>query len=139
LASCYRIKRTDIDYIVYGTYAGECYGNCSIMYKLENTRLLVDTTGSFFKNNSKEVTFGNHVLSNDDFLKAQAIRKEIPDMLLLSNSKEFGSPDHHDQGGIFIALKSGYIIKKFYIDTDLRQIPLELRDYAKLIEKLTGY
>jgi hypothetical protein len=138
LSSCSNIKRVNIEYIIYGTYAGECEGHCATMFKLEDTKLLVDTTDSFFDNHGKSITFRSDTLSRKEFIKAQAVKQQLPELLLQSSSKEFGSPDNHDQGGIFIELKSGLTTKRFYIDTDLDKIPRELREYAKLIMETTG-
>jgi hypothetical protein len=52
---------------------------------------------------------------------------------LISQSKDFGYPDQHDQGGVFVQFKMNNALKTFYIDTELDEIPSELRDYAKLI------
>jgi hypothetical protein len=66
---CSSVKQENIDYIIYGTYAGECYEHCSLMFKLEKEKLLLDTTDSFFKNALNKVTFGNYVLSDQEFSK----------------------------------------------------------------------
>lgn len=137
--SCSNVKRANIEYIIYGTYAGECMGHCATMYKLENSKLLIDTTDSYFDNNGKSITFRGDALNKEQLLKAQVVKQKLPELLLQSGSKEFGSPDSHDQGGIFIELKSGLNTKRFHIDTELDKIPSELRDYAKLIMQTTGF
>ncbi|MCW3074095.1 MAG: hypothetical protein JWP69_1164 [Flaviaesturariibacter sp.] len=136
--SCSSIKRDNIEYIIYGVYTGECFEHCATMYKLEKDRLYVDTTDSFFKNDNN-VRFSDHVLGDEEFEKALIVKNQLPELLLKSNVEEFGSPDGHDQGGIFIEIKSGATIKRFYIDTVLDRIPKELRGYAKLIMKMRGF
>ena len=105
------------------------------MFKLDRTKLLVDTTGSFFNNWEKAVTFKDDTLDQKDFLDAQEIRQKIPNLLLNSSSKSFGDPDGHDQGGIFVQLKIGAEIKTFYIDVENEKIPSGLRSLADLIGK----
>ena len=139
LGSCTNIKRDNIEYIIYGTYAGECMGHCATMYKLEKSKLFIDTTDSYFDNNGKSITFRGDTLNKEEFLKAQVVKQKLPELLLQSASKEFGNPDSHDQGGIFIELKSGLNTKRFHIDTELDKIPIELKDYAKLIMQTTGF
>lgn len=138
-SSCSRFKRENIDYIIYGTYAGECTGRCATMYKLEKSRLLIDTTDSYFDNHGNNITFNGDTLIRAEFLKALTIKQQIPEILLQSRSRDFGSPDSRDQGGIFIELKSGPNSKQFHIDTDLDKIPNELKDFAILIMKTTGF
>lgn len=139
LTSCSNIDRNEIDAIIYGVYTGECYGHCATMYQLEKDRLLVDTTDSFFKSKSNAMIFNGYSLDSTQFQKAKEVINQLPDILLTSNSKSFGSPDAYDQGGIFIQIKSGAKTKSFYIDTELKLIPTELRNYAKLIMKVTGF
>src|SRR3982751_3767320 len=81
VTSCSTPSRDKIDYIIYGTYAGECSGHCSLMFKLDKTKLLVDTTGSFFNNWEKTVTFKDDTLAYKDFSDAQEIRHKIPSLL----------------------------------------------------------
>jgi hypothetical protein len=105
------------------------------MFKLDKTKLLVGTTGSFFNNWEKTVTFKDDTLAYKDFSDAQEIRHKIPSLLLNSSSKSFGDPDGHDQGGIFVQLKIDREIKTFYIDVDNDKIPSELRSFADLVGK----
>ena len=132
---CSTPNRDNIEHIVYGTYAGECMNHCTLMFKLEKNRLLVDTTDSFFKNSqqTERVVFKGDTLSHADFLKAEIVRQRMPRLLLISQSKDFGYPDQRDQGGIYIQFKMNNELKTFYIDTELDEIPSELKDYAKLI------
>ncbi len=135
IVNCSPPNRDNIDYVVYGTYAGECMNHCTLMFKLEKHKLLVDTTDSFFDNSqqTERVIFKGDTLPHDDFLKAQKVMNELPRILLNSVSKDFGHPDQHDQGGIYVQFKRNNELKTFYIDTEMDKIPSELRDYAKLI------
>lgn len=137
--SCSSTNRENIEYIIYGTFAGECVGHCATMYKLEETRVLVDTSDSFFDNYGRSIRFNTDTLEKQYVAQAQAVKQQLPELLLRSSSREFGCPDCHDQGGIFIELKSGSTIKRFYIDIELDKIPGELTDYVKLIRKTTGF
>ncbi|MCC7298086.1 MAG: hypothetical protein IT244_07105 [Bacteroidia bacterium] len=138
MCNCAGIQRNKIEYIIYGTYAGECIEHCATMYKLENNTLFVDTIDSYFKKKSNGLQFSNDTLGGVALEQAQLVKKQIPGLLLRSGSKVFGSPDNHDQGGVYVELKSGTVIKKFQLDTDVQQIPAELREFAMLVMKTTG-
>ena len=36
------IPENSPDYLVFGLYYGECYGDCAIIYKIENGKLYID-------------------------------------------------------------------------------------------------
>lgn len=135
----------NIDYIIYGVYCGECMHHCATMYKLEKTKLLIDTTDSYFSvlrrkiKTNEPVIFKNDTLSKEAFLNAQLIKSEIPTLLLRSTNREFGNPDSHDQCGIFIQFKINNTLKTFRLDTELDKLPKDLREYAKLIMKTSGF
>ena len=131
----------NIDYIIYGIYCGECSGHCATMFKLDNNRLLIDTTDTFFKNstNRERVIFKDDTLNKEQFQEAEIVRTSLPKILLQSKDKDFGNPDDHDQCGIYIQFKVDKQLKTFYIDTDLGKVPNELRDYAKLVMKVSEF
>ncbi len=130
-----------IDYIIYGIYCGECEGHCSTMFKVEKNQLLIDTTDSFFKNEYKlaRVEFKGDTLDRDRFKEAQILKIKVPKLLLQSKDKRFGIPDEYDQCGIYLQIKVDNQLKTFYIDTELKNIPIEIRDYSKLIMKLSRF
>jgi hypothetical protein len=140
--ACTANKQPDknIDYIIYGIYCGECEGHCATMYKLDSSSLLVDTADTFYKYSEGLVVFKSDTLSRAQFLEAQVLKTKIPKLLLNSNSKRFGHPDERDQCGIYLQIKMrGKWIKSYHIDTSLRDIPAELRDYAQLIMHLCRF
>jgi hypothetical protein len=137
-----KAKSDTIDYLIYGVYAGECFGHCSTMYKVTKSKLFIDTTDSYFKGTRfvwKRLNFDKETLNEKGFATAQEAITQLPELLLSSNDREFGYPDSHDQGGIFIQFKVDTNLKTFWIDTELDQIPFELRDYAKLIMRLSSF
>jgi len=130
-----------IEYIVYGVYCGECGGHCAIMFKIDNTRLLIDTTDSYFKNQpqAEKITFKGDSLNKDQFIKAKILKTSIPKLLLNSKDRKFGIPDEYDQCGIFIQFKVDNKLKTFHIDTDLKEVPDEIRGYAQTIMTLSKF
>jgi hypothetical protein len=137
--ACADQRRNNIEYIVYGTYAGECIAHCATMYKFEGSKLLVDTTDSYFPDQGKGLKFGFQSLDPEHLHSAELIKARIPTMLFESNGEVYGNPDGHDQGGIYIEFEIKGDTSRFYIDTNLEKIPPELRDYASLIMERTGF
>lgn len=134
-------QKDKIDYVIFGSYAGECIRHCATMFKLENNRLLIDRTDSFFKNREEGPTFNNDTLNRSQFKEAQFAIDSLPGILLTSYGATFGHPDDRDQGGLFVQIKKGDAIKTFYIDNDLSKVPKSLWKYVGLIrhfEQLNG-
>lgn len=126
----------NVDYIIYGIYCGECVGHCATMFKLDNKQLLVDTTDSFFKNN-QQVKFSKDTLPSHYFTEARILKERIPNFLLQTKETKFGIPDEYDQCGIYLQISIDAHIRTFHIDTDLKSIPEEIREYASLIMKIS--
>lgn len=131
----------NIEYIVYGVYCGECEGHCATMFKIDNARLLIDTTDSYFKNRppTGKIIFKGDTLNKSQFIKAKILKMTIPKLLLTSNDRKFGSPDEYDQCGIFIQFKVDNKLKTFHIDTNLKEVPEEIRGYAQTIMTLSKF
>ena len=72
-------------------------------------------------------------MNQEIFDSANVLKKKFPEFLLKSEDKTFGGPDSYDQCGIFLQVYSDEKRRTFLIDTNCEQIPIELRDYAKLI------
>lgn len=141
--TCSFVDKTtpNVEYIVYGIYCGECYGHCATMFKIDNTHLLIDTTDSYFKNQpqGEKVTFTGDSLNREQFQKAIILKSTIPKLLLDSKDRKFGIPDEYDQCGIFIQFKIANKLKTFHIDTNLKEVPAEIRSYAQSIMALSRF
>ena len=60
-------------------------------------------------------------------------------MLLKSENTSFGQPDKSDQCGIYLQIMVGDKLKTSFIDTETESIPLELRNYATQIMRLSKF
>lgn len=140
IISCSDIKTNNIEYIVYGVYCGECSGNCATMYKLNRTCLIKDTLDNYFYHKTKldNGFINGDTLSKREFDLAKTLIDEIPLLLRTTWKSKYGNPDDHDQCGVYLQIKSKYGNRIITIDTDLENIPPELRDYTKRIMKITG-
>ncbi|HEU4788744.1 MAG TPA: protease complex subunit PrcB family protein [Flavobacterium sp.] len=105
------------DYVVMGTYFGECSGtDCQQFFRIENNKVL-----HYLKVNYDSYDFNQYNYKalgfKDDFA---AFLLKIPTEIknLKGQTKTFGSPDSHDQGGIYFEWSQGGIVTKIYLDAD---------------------
>ena len=142
-SGCSFVDKTpsNIEYIVYGVYCGECTAHCATMFKIDNSHLLIDTTDSYFRNRLQpgNVIFKGDTLNKEQFNKAKILITTIPKLLLSSGDRKFGIPDEYDQCGIFIQFKVDNELKTFHIDTNLKEVPEEIRGYAQTLMTLSKF
>lgn len=103
--------------LVFGSFAGECFGDCFQVFRIDNNQLEEDRITNFYGENYN--FDGNYTFSDEEFSKYSKILNEIPGELIEGNDKTFGCPDCADQGGIYIQIQSstGKTIT-YSIDTD---------------------
>ena len=126
LSSCGEDKPTgtyfDRNYIVFGSFYGECIGNnCVKMYKIENGVLSGDHSEFYVWNSFYEGSFFTMPQSEYDLVKK--IINYIPPSLLVEPQGNIGSPNSHDQGGLYLELNVNYSRKFWKIDMDTIAIP----------------
>ena len=127
------------DYILFGTYFGECAKHCAIMYrynlKLKSNFLFVDSTDSYFSKRNTSVVFKSHLKSPTKVELARRLAACIPKQLITSNksAERFGCPDCTDGGGIYIEFAQNARIKKFYIDYNTHELPHDIRIFAESV------
>ncbi|HKO75807.1 MAG TPA: protease complex subunit PrcB family protein [Flavobacterium sp.] len=105
------------DYVVMGTYFGQCSGtDCQQFFRMENQKVL-----HYLKVNYDSYDFNQYNYKalgfKDDFAAfLLKIPTEIKD--LKGQTKTFGTPDSHDQGGVYFEWSQGGTVTKIYLDTD---------------------
>lgn len=110
-------KVNPIDYVVVGTYYGYCVGTeCQQFFRMDNEKVLHYLNVNydsydFSQYNYKTLSF------KDDFA---AFLLKIPTDIksLKGQTKTFGSPDSHDQGGVYFEWSQAGIVTKIYLDND---------------------
>jgi hypothetical protein len=128
----------------FGIYCGECSQHCATMFRFDQTgvqpKLYVDYTDSYFDNGGVHC---DSLLSDPKKIQlAERVVKNIPDTLLQLNkaTARFGCPDCTDACGIYLELKDGNNVRKFYIDRITNQLSGDVKKYAEriipLIEEL---
>lgn len=111
-----RLKPTHFD-LVFGDYYGMCGGDCFDVYGLNRSSLHEDHV--------VERYMGNYVFKplmrrdREDFDSVRQLMLEIPDELYLTKIRTYGSPDSHDQGGIYIGVDiGGHNARVIILDND---------------------
>ncbi|PJJ06969.1 protease stability complex PrcB-like protein [Flavobacterium sp. 1] len=105
-----------VDYAIVGTY-GECATtDCYQFYRVENYKVfkyfnLTSLASDFYQLNYKALVF------RDDYASfLSKIPTEIKN--LKGQTKTFGSPNAHDQGGVYLEWNQGGVVTKIYLDND---------------------
>lgn len=110
-------KVTPVDYAVVGIYYGYCAGtDCQQFFRIENDKVL-----RYLNVNYNSYDFNQYSYKTlgfkDDLL---AFLSKIPTELaaLKGQTKTFGLPDSHDQGGVYFEWSQEGIVTRIYLDND---------------------
>ncbi|HSD08642.1 protease complex subunit PrcB family protein [Flavobacterium sp.] len=109
------------DYAIVGNYyvdmsAIQCNGDCQQFFGIENQKVLKylnvgDISSNFNKSTYKALSY------RDDFAGFVAkVPSEIKD--LKGQTKTFGTPDSHHQGGVYFEWSQAGVVTKIYLDND---------------------
>lgn len=105
------------DYVVVGTYYGYCAGpDCQQFFRMESQKVL-----HYLKVNYDSYDFSQYnyktLAFKDDFA---GFLLKIPAEItaLKGQTKTFGSPDSHDQGGVYFEWSQAGVVTKIYLDVD---------------------
>lgn len=105
------------DYVVMGTYFGYCNGtDCQQFFRIDNEKVLQYLKVGY---NSYDFNQYNYkTLNYKDNFAAFLLKIPTEISALKGQTKIFGSPDSHDQGGVYLEWSQGGIVTKIYVDTD---------------------
>ncbi len=124
----------DTNYIVFGSFFGECLGEpCIEIFKIENGKLYEDTADIYPEQRLYEGQFIQLPQSKYDIVKD--IIHKVPEELLNDTTIVFGVPDAHDQGGLYLELKVEGKRKFWLIDTEVTRIPVYLRSFSNILKE----
>ena len=118
------------EYLIFGTFYGECIGNCLIAYKIQENQLFEDDEdfGPF-----DGMNFKPDALSNEQFELAKLLLDDFPIDLLDSDKLVYGCPDCSDQGGVYLELKSDGLLRNWRIDMFNNEQSQEIVNYKRQI------
>lgn len=119
------ISLDEIDYLIFGHFYGECFGEgCIETFKLTSEKLFEDTLDNY---NGEPLNFEE--LDNDKFEQVKDLANSFPKSLLSESENFIGCPDCSDGGGIFIVYSKNGIKKSWRIDQFKTNIPDYLHDF----------
>ncbi|WP_166965442.1 hypothetical protein [Yeosuana marina] len=121
------------DYLIFGHFYGMCVGDgCVVTYKLTNEKLYEDINHNY---SGTDLNFKE--LENNKFEQVKDLTDYFPSELLSENEDVFGCPDCADQGGLFIQISQGGVIKSWRIDQQKENVPEYLQGFMdKVNEKI---
>ena len=115
--------------LYFGTFYGECFGNCATIYWLRNEELRIDTISYYYGSELSLGDTGAYNLLSDSLYQLTAnLRADFP-VQLYDEDETIGLPDAYDQGGYFIAVPSGSGYRFWQIDTNFDDVPDELEPF----------
>ena len=122
------------DQLIFGTYYGECIGNCTFLFKIENCEVFEDDMEWFY---GEDLKFKPDALTNDEYLIAEEALNKFPNDLWNEQvDSVFGIPDAYDQGGIFIQKITNGELKSWNLDTNEEVLPTYLAEYAAVLKTI---
>jgi hypothetical protein len=105
------------DYIVIGTYYGQCVGNeCLTFFRMDSQKVLRYLNATYGLYDFNELRYKSLAYKDDLASFYSKIPLEIKN--LKGQTKTFGSPDSADQGGVYFELHQGDIVTKIFLDND---------------------
>lgn len=131
----------EIDKLVFGTYYGMCKGKCVHVYELDNAGLRRDDSAHYGSLNWAYYFTATGKMTAEQHKAALSLLKKVPLELCNKNRVTVGSPDSHDQGGIYLEIVSGPADVRMKLDIDdTPEQSAEVRAFKKqllgLIEKM---
>ncbi len=121
LAGCCKHNQqhnTRVERLVFGTFYGECAGNCVNIYSLDRLTLQKDEYAAYPSLDPAYVITPTSTMSVAKFNAAKHLLFEVPAELLPLSSNTYGAPDSHDQGGMYVEVYQGATRQRFMIDNE---------------------
>lgn len=121
-----------LDYFIFGSGYCHCISDCGTFYQYTPSNLV---KGDGQSCQSADYTFKGASLNADAIARAEALLKALPDALYASEETTFGCPDCADQGGYYIEIKKGGVVKSWKIDTNEGALPEFLKPLHQKIRE----
>ena len=139
LNSCDKDQESELtndDFLIIGLTYGECGGDCSHLYKLEEGELFADTEELWW-NQSDDPDFSSTAMVNATALaEIEQLVTDFPEFLIQTEEKTFGCPDCGDWGALHVFKKVNGEQRYWTLDNQLESNPEEIQDWAKRIQTL---
>ncbi len=131
--SCSKEPQGNGDYIIFGHFYGECFGEaCIEVFKLDSEKLTEDINDFYPNSNFYDGAFETP-LSQEKFEIAEILWETFPDNLLNESETTLGQPDAGDWGGLYVEYKKGDVRDFWLIDQTAENIPSYLIPFQKRV------
>jgi hypothetical protein len=131
-------KLSDSDYLIFGHYYGECFGEqCIEIYKLEENQVSEDTldrypgSSAFYEGEYKR-------LSVQKFDSVKDLIEYFPKALLNEKDTVIGMPDAGDWGGLYIEYKVKGVRRFWLIDQMKTNVPATYHGFIDKVNEKIG-
>lgn len=126
------------EYILFGTYAGECLGEeCIEIFKLTGTTLSEDKNDNY-PNTQTSYSGDFNLLSDEKFEIAKSLLSSTPASLLIITDTIIGQPDYADGGGIYFEYNVNDTHRYWLIDQVQSNVPSALHPWMDKVNSVVG-
>ena len=88
--------------LVFGSYYGNCAGNCFNVFKMDHTMVQEDEIAEYLYSAESYVFTPTKTIDNAKYVQVKDLINQIPDELKSKTNKVYGCPDCYDQGGVLV-------------------------------------
>ena len=136
LSSCNKSNSKDAQGLIFGTYAGECFGDgCVRIFKLTEDEVWEDQNHYLPGTTFSGEQFDFERLPNSKFELVKGFEKDFPMALLDEKENQIGCPDCYDQGGCYVEWNDNGSIRNWTIDNRKEEVPEYLHEFKDLLSK----
>lgn len=135
LWGCSKDKTDKAEYVVFGKFYGMCLDNCFQVYRIDDKQLAADDSVQRYGSN---YTFApTRTLSAAAYADAKPVLTSVPQDLIKGGSKTYGSPDSHDQGGVYVQVRrNGQTITAILDNDETPDQSASIREYKRLLHSV---
>ncbi|MTI41077.1 hypothetical protein [Fulvivirga lutimaris] len=124
------------EYLLFGTYAGECLGEeCIEIFKLTGSTLSEDKNDNY-PNTQSTYSGDFNLLSDDKFEIAKSLLSSTPASLLIITDTIIGQPDYADGGGIYFEYNVNNTHRYWLIDQVKSNVPNALHPWMDKVNSV---
>jgi len=121
---------TEDDIFVFGTWYGECAGDCAGLYEIRHGKLYPDNINNLYLDS---VTFSNVPLPDSSYQHARSLPGLLPNYLIQHPNETLGCPDCYDQGVIYVELRRKGKKTTWKLDTNTGALPPDVQAFAQQV------
>lgn len=124
------------EFLIIGLTYGECGGDCSHLYKLEDGQIFQDTEATWWQG-SDQPSFSDMALDNQTALEElKTLSTTFPNYLTESTEEFFGCPDCGDWGALHVIIIEDGEERKWTLDNMIESNPEEIQAWTLKMQTL---